>query len=151
MGAWVAGVDGCPAGRIAAFARTDDAQDVRIRVVPTLAEIVDAPQKPAVVAVHMPIGLAERTEGTDRAPEQCVRPLLGGRQSSVFSMPSRAAVFAGDYGEACAIAGATSDPPRAVSIHGFHLFPRIREIDALLRQLRDLIERVYEVHPEVAF
>ena len=116
MGAWVAGVDGCPAGWIAAFARTDDAEGVRIRVVPTLAEVVDAPEAPAVVAVDMPIGLTERTEGPGRAPEQAVRPLLGGRQSSVFSMPSRAAVFAGDYGEACAIARATSDPPRAVSI-----------------------------------
>ncbi len=151
MGAWVAGVDGCPAGWIAAFARTDDAEPPRIRVVPTLAEIVDAPEHPAIVAVDMPIGLAERTEGPGRAPEQAVRPLLGGRQSSVFSMPSRAAVFAGDYGEACAIARATSDPPRAVSIQGFHLFPKIREIDALLRERRDLIERVYEVHPEVAF
>jgi len=34
---------------------------------------------------------------------------------------------------ACAAALATSDPPRKVSKQCFHIFPRIREIDALLR------------------
>lgn len=151
MEAWVAGVDGCPAGWIAAFARTDGREPPRIRVVSGLRDIVEAPEAPAIVAVDMPIGLTERTDGAGRAPEKLVRPLLGRRQSSVFSMPSRAAVYAGDYPEACRIARATSEPPRAVSIQGFHLFPKIREIDALLRAQADLVGRIYEVHPEVAF
>ena len=53
--------------------------------------------------------------------------------------------------EACAIAAATSDPPRKVSRQGFAIFPKIREIDALLRARPDLLPRVYEVHPELAF
>ncbi|HEX2554653.1 MAG TPA: DUF429 domain-containing protein [Microvirga sp.] len=151
MAAWVAGVDGCPGGWIAAFARPDGAEPPRVRVVPALSGIVDAPEAPAVVAVDMPIGLTDRTEGSGRMPERLVRPLLGARQSSVFAMPSRAAVFAADYREACALARATSAPARAVSIQGFHLFPKIREIDALLRARPDLAARVFEVHPEVAF
>jgi predicted RNase H-like nuclease len=138
-------------GWIATFARLGDVEPPRIRVVPRLTDVVDAPEAPTVVAIDMPIGLTERTEGPGRAPEQAVRPLLGGRQSSVFSMPSRAAVYAPDYPQSCAIARATSDPPRAVSIQGFHLFPKIREVDALLRGRPDLVERVYEVHPELAF
>ena len=97
----------------------------------------------------MPIGLPDRIGRGGRAAEIAVRPLLGQRQSSVFSMPSRAAVMAQDYGEACRIAVATSDPPRKVSRQGFGLFAKIREIDALMTPA--LEKRVYEVHPELAF
>ena len=84
-----------------------------------------------------------------RAAENAVRPLLGARQSSVFSVPSRAALAAADYGEACRIAFASSQPPRKVSKQLFMLAPKIREVDACLDAAGT--GRVYEVHPEVAF
>jgi predicted RNase H-like nuclease len=148
---WVAGVDGCRAGWIAVLMRVDDPHAHRIVTAPTLAAIADAPEQPAVIAVDMPIGLPERTQGSGRLPEQLIRPLLGQRQSSVFAIPSRCAVEAEDYGDACGIAAATSEPPRKVSRQGFAIFPKIRDIDALLRARTDLMTRVYEVHPELAF
>jgi len=148
---WVAGIDGCRAGWMAALMALGDPASTRLRVAATLAEILDGPEEPAVVAVDMPIGLPDRTMGSGRIPEQLVRPLLGERQSSVFAIPSRAAVHAADYGEACALALATSEPPRKVSRQGFNLFPRIREVDALLRVRPDLVPRIFEVHPELAF
>jgi predicted RNase H-like nuclease len=148
--AWIAGVDGCPAGWIAVFARLDGSA-YRIAVISALEAIVDAPERPAVIAVDMPIGLPDRIHGPGRLPEQQVRPLLGARRSSVFSMPSRSAVHGRDYREACAIARATSTPPKAVSIYGYNLFPKVIEVDRLLRARPDLATRVYEVHPEVAF
>ena len=148
---WVAGVDGCPAGWVAVFMRVDEPQSARIAVAPRLADLVDAPERPAILAVDMPIGLPEHTRGAGRVPEQLIRPLLGQRQSSVFAIPSRQAVHAADYAEACAIAVSTSDPPRKVSRQGFGIFPKIREIDALLREWPDLMKRIYEVHPELAF
>lgn len=105
----------------------------------------------AVIAVDMPIGLPERTLAGGRGPERLVRRHLGERQSSVFTLPSRAAVHAIDYREACAIALATSEPPRKVSKQAFFLFPKIREIDALMRADPTLADRVFEVHPELAF
>ena len=148
---WVAGVDGCRTGWIAVLMLVDDPQIHRIVTVPTLEAIADAPEQPAVIAVDMPIGLPERTEGSGRVPEQLIRPLLGARQSSVFAIPSRRAVAAVDYAEACAVAAATSDPSRKVSRQGFAIFPKIREIDALLRARPELLSRIYEVHPELAF
>jgi predicted RNase H-like nuclease len=99
----------------------------------------------------MPVGLPERTGPGGRAAENRVRPLLGARQSSVFSVPSRAAIYAGDYAAACAIAQATSDPPRKVSKQLFNIAPKIREVDEALRATPGAAGRVYEVHPEVAF
>jgi threonine dehydratase len=104
-----------------------------------------------VIAVDMPIGLPGRIAGSGRVPEQLVRPLLGDRQSSVFAIPAREAVEAPDYGAACRLAAALSVPPRKVSKQGFMIFPRIRELDALLRARPGLAENIFEVHPEVAF
>lgn len=148
----IAGADGCRVGWVVAFARLDRPDEApRVRILPDLAAILDAPEAPSVVAIDMPIGLPERIVGPGRAAEQAVRPLLGGRQSSVFSIPSRAAVEAESYADCCRIALETSTPPRKVSKQGFMLFPKIREIDALLRARPDAAARVFEVHPEVAF
>ena len=108
-------------------------------------------EAPAVIAIDIPIGLPERAGYGGRAAENAVRPLLGARQSSVFSVPSRAAIAAPEYREACRIALATSEPPRKVSKQLFMLAPKIREVDAALRADAALPQRVFEVHPELAF
>jgi predicted RNase H-like nuclease len=148
--AWLAGVDGCRAGWIAAFIRPGG-DDAKIRVVPRFHDIPGAPESPGIIAVDMPVGLPERTGYGGRAAENAVRPLLGARQSAVFSVPSRAALEQTDYREACAVALATSDPPRKISRQLFMIAPRIREIDACLRDDAATAARVFEVHPEVAF
>jgi predicted RNase H-like nuclease len=148
--AWLAGVDGCRAGWIAVFAHSGDGE-VAVRVVPRFADLLAAPQAPAVLAVDIPIGLPDRAGYGGRAAENAVRPLLGARQSSVFSVPSRAALAGEEYREACRIALATSQPPRKVSKQLFMLAPRIREVDACLRADPSLAARVFEVHPELAF
>jgi predicted RNase H-like nuclease len=147
---WLAGIDGCPSGWTVAFARAD-LSEVRVRLVGRFIDVAAAPEAPAVIAIDIPIGLPERAGYGGRAAENAVRPLLGARQSSVFSVPSRAAIAEHDYREACRIAFATSEPPRKVSKQLFMLAPKIREVDAALRADATLSQRVFEVHPEVAF
>lgn len=148
---WMAGVDGCKAGWIAAFAPLDASKPPVLAVFARFRDVLGSAYAPSLVAVDMPIGLPARIAGGGRGPEQAVRGLLGRRQSSVFSIPSRAAVEAPDYEEACRLALATSDPPRKVSKQGFFLFPKIREIDVVLRDEPAWRERIFEVHPELAF
>jgi len=147
---WLAGVDGCAAGWIVAFVRPKG-DECRLRILPHFADVLGAPERPAIVAVDMPIGLPERVGLGGRAAENCVRPLLGARQSSVFSVPSRAAIYATDYREACSIAAASSEPPRKVSKQLFNIAPKIREVDQALRSKPGAAKQVFEVHPEVAF
>jgi len=142
----VHGADGCAAGWAVVSLSAEGPAEPRLVLASSLAPLVASGD---VVAVDIPIGLPERIEGPGRAAEKAVRPLLGPRQSSVFSMPSRAAVHAATYEEACRLALATSDPPRKVSRQGFHLFPKVRELDALLDATNQ--SRVFEVHAEVAF
>jgi predicted RNase H-like nuclease len=147
---WLAGADGCPAGWMVALLRPEG-DDLRLRVVPGFVEVLAAPEAPAVVAVDMPIGLPERIGPAGRGPEGAVRPLLGARQSAVFSVPPRAAIYAEEFRIACRIAQETSAPPRMMSKQLFNIAPKIREVDRALRTDAAAAARVFEVHPEVAF
>lgn len=152
----LAGIDGCPAGWIVCRIRAEGPIEPEIEVVARLADLFDRPAPPAITAIDMPIGLPDRIDPGGRGPERLVRPLLGDRQSSVFSIPSRAAVFAGEgrvdadaWLETCRVALATSEPPKKVSRQGFNLFPKIRELDRLLDQRK--AATIFESHPELAF
>ena len=158
----IAGVDGCKGGWIAVIRRLPDGR-AEARVFALFADLLANLPDDATVAVDMPIGLPDFSGKGGRGPETLVRPLLGQRQSSVFSIPSRAAVYAetaeftdleawyAAHRRASAVAFATSQPPRGVSIQAFGIFAKIREIDALMIARPGLRERVIESHPEVAF
>lgn len=153
----IAGVDGCKRGWVAVVGEAPE-----LRVYESFAGLLEA-WPDATIAVDMPIGLPDRITGGGRSPEKQVRAMLGPRQSSVFAMPARAAVELGaqitgrvddDYPlhrKASALAKTLSEPPKGVSIQGFYLFPKILEIDALLKGAPTLRTRVKESHPEVAF
>ncbi|MEP9387454.1 DUF429 domain-containing protein [Mesorhizobium sp. KR9-304] len=157
----VVGVDGCPGGWIAVWRHDND--EPSVRVFAAFAELLNVFPDETIIAVDMPIGLPDFSRRGGRGPEALVRPLLGQRQSGVFSIPSRAAVYAetatfttvdawhAAHRRASEVARRTSDPQRGVSIQAFGIFPKIREIDVLLSERPDLRERVLESHPEVAF
>lgn len=145
-----AGVDGCKAGWIS-WSRDKGGSAPLLRIHTRFRDLVADLGEGTVIAVDMPIGLPDRIMGPGRGPEQAIRPFLGARQSSVFSIPARAAVEARSYGEACARALETSDPPKRVSKQAFNLFPRILEIDAELQRDEGLRTRVLECHPEFSF
>ncbi|TJV39834.1 MAG: DUF429 domain-containing protein [Mesorhizobium sp.] len=157
----VVGVDGCRAGWIAV--RRDPGAAPSVAVFPSFAALLDALPAGATVAVDMPIGLPDVSQKGGRGPEALVRPLVGNRQSSVFAIPSRAALYAhtddfttieawhAAHRQASEVAKATSNPPRGVSIQAFGIFAKIREVDAVLIARPELRRRVFESHPEVAF
>ncbi|MEO0976313.1 MAG: DUF429 domain-containing protein [Pseudomonadota bacterium] len=148
-GTWVAGVDGCKAGWVAVARNLEDPANLRLAVFPSFAGLLAYDPYLAIIAVDMPIGLADRIGPDGRGPEKAARRHLGERQSSVFSVPARAAVYESDYLQACETASKTSEPPRKVSKQCFYLFPKIREIDAAMSP--EMETRVFEVHPELAF
>ncbi|UIJ71870.1 DUF429 domain-containing protein [Aurantimonas sp. HBX-1] len=161
-GAEICGVSACRGGWLAVQALPGSA-DPTARVFPRFGFLLDAAGEAAEIVVGMPIGLPERIDGPGRAAEKAVRPLLGMRQSSVFSTPSRRAVEAAGppyaselarreaHTRSCDIARRTSSPPRGMSIQGFSMFPRILELDGVLRSRPALLARVVESHPEAAF
>jgi predicted RNase H-like nuclease len=156
-----AGVDGCKGGWIAVWRGGEDAEP-QLTVFSDFPALTKALPTPALIAVDMPIGLPDFTRG-GRGPEQAVRDQLGKRRSSAFPIPSRDAVYS-ECGQlngmaeiiaaqkrAGAVAQNTSNPRRRINIQAFMLFPKIREIDAYLREEAGETERIFESHPEFAF
>ncbi len=157
----IVGVDGCKGGWIAVSqTSTQDAPTVQVHR--DFVSLVNVYALDATICVDMPIGLPDQTTVGGRGPEQIVRVFLKKRRSSVFSIPSRAAVYAtsapfekGSYAQAhakaCRVAKQTSSPPTGFSIQAFGIFPKIRELDIVLRADPALKGRIFESHPEFAF
>jgi predicted RNase H-like nuclease len=144
----VAGVDGCRSGWVVVTSDASRPSSARVAMHASFEEVL-AGIAAGTIAVDIPIGLPEMGGIGGRRCDADARAGLGARQSAVFAVPSRAAVMAEDYREACAVALRTSNPPRKVSKQCFNLFARIREVDRLMTPA--LQERVRECHPEAAF
>ena len=146
---YVAGVDGCRTGWLCVLRRVDEVGHEEAFIVDLFEKLLSHPASPAVIAVDIPIGLPDRVLGPGRGCDALVRAKLGKRAAAVFAIPSRAALSAAGYASACEEALATSYPARRISKQVFHLFPKIREVDALMTP--EMQDRVYECHPEAAF
>ena len=138
----VGGADGCRSGWVICRRDTDGSLD--IRVVQTLAEACEGL---SVLAVDMPIGLTDRPL-PGRACEGEARRLLPGKASSVFPTPCRPALECTTHAEANA---ASRRLGKGLNQQTFHLFPKMREVDELLRSEPRLKRIIYEAHPELAF
>ncbi len=155
----IAGIDGCPGGWIVVV-RERPGRPAKVERIDRIENLFERGAPPKVAAIDIPIGLPDRTGPKGRTPERLVRSYLGERQSSVFSIASRAAVYAGvdpaipeadRYRRASALARETSEEQKAIAKQAFHIFPKIVEVDAFLRARADLVPRFYECHPEVTF
>jgi predicted RNase H-like nuclease len=146
---WVAGVDGCPGGWLVVLRHTGEQHRFKRRLCAQFSDVLKLEEAPGMIAVDIPIGLPDVAIKGGRLCDIETRRRLGGRQSSVFSVPSRRAVAQTDYVHACTVNLEHSAPPRKVSKQCFNLFPKIRDVDVLMTPA--LQERVYEVHPELAF
>jgi predicted RNase H-like nuclease len=147
------GVDGCKSGWLAVMQSASIFEEGRVEIFRTFADLIEGAPNSAIIAVDMPIGLPDTSIGGGREPELAVRSILGPRRSSVFSVPSRSAVYAFSegYAKVCSVARATSMPPWAPSKQAFWIFPRIQDVDRVLRADKGASARVFEVHPELAF
>ena len=145
---WVAGVDGCRGGWFVVLCAVAQATDRPLQVTSRLCTDIDAvlklPEHPIAVAVDMPIGLLDRPLPGGRDCDREARALLGRpRSSSVFTPPTRPGLAVTSYAQVPAINGT------GMSKESFNILPRIRELDAALSPHDQ--QRVFEVHPELAF
>lgn len=149
---WVAGVDGCPGGWVVALEDLDSGA-VTSAWGETFEDVLALPQRPRVIGVDVPIGLMAAAERCGRACDREARTLLGRRGSSVFSPPSRPALDAMrdglPYREVSAVNRASSPAGIGLSKQTFGIMPKIADVDDVVSP--DLQDRVFEVHPEVAF
>lgn len=140
------GLDGARGGWAAAALTPQG--DGELQLVETIEEALLRWPGVQGVLVDMPVGLpgAQPVRRCDRI----ARKLLPGRRSSsVFSPPCRRALAAADHAQANRINREVTG--RGLSVQAWHLAPRIREVDELLRRTPRLQRLILESHPELVF
>ena len=144
----VAGTDGCRSGWVVALgtALNTKVRFERALVVDTLEDIEAL--RVGILAVDIPIGLAEHAEPGGRACDRMTRQLLGPRKASVFSPPVRAVLDCETYEEGLLVSRASSEHRLGLSKQSWNIVPKIREADTFVRT-SSLDTR--EVHPELVF
>jgi predicted RNase H-like nuclease len=140
----VLGVDGCRAGWVAARLSPDRAE-YSLHVYRSFAGLLAAHADAACIAVDIPIGLSECF--AQRRCDRQARALLGPRRSSVFPAPDRRLLGFDEYQAANRFSRAQCG--KGISQQCFHIFRKIAEVDAIMSPA--LQERIFEVHPEIAF
>ncbi|ODN30929.1 DUF429 domain-containing protein [Fervidobacterium thailandense] len=96
--------------------------------------------------VDIPIGLP--SSGL-RECDQLARKMLKGRASTVFTVPAREAVYAGDFKTALDINRRLQG--RGFSKQFWNIRSKVIEVDTILRSKHWLVEKIFESHPEVCF
>lgn len=151
MSEFVAGADGCRSGWVVVAFPAGSPDRATVSLVERIADLTRTRARPFDrLLIDMPIGLPDAAERGGRACDKAARALLGWpRSASVFSPPARPTLAAADYADALARNRATAPDAPGLSKESFHLFPRIREVDAWITPERQ--SWVGEGHPEVSF
>ncbi|UCC56560.1 MAG: DUF429 domain-containing protein [Gammaproteobacteria bacterium] len=141
------GIDGCPAGWFCVI--LDDRDHWSFRLAPDEHGVGELATGADSVLIDIPIGLCD--SGSDgRDCDREARRLLGrGRASSVFSAPARRTLAATGYADA--LIRNRQATGRGLSRQAWGIVPKIRAIDALLRDQRALCGVLRECHPELCF
>jgi len=134
------GVDGCPGGWIGAVKHPS--REVALLFVPHFADLLRILPANAVILVDMIIGLPDHRHPKRECDLQA-RRALAPHGSRVFPAPSREALDAETYAEACELARSATGS--AISQQAFHLLRKIRELDNVSDS------RIRESHPELVF
>jgi len=138
------GVDGCAGGWVCVARQR---ANVTAFLEPSIVAVLARVERPAIVAVDVPIGL------TDRGPRNCdltARKLLGQpRGTSVFPAPVRVALLGRTHAEASDLHEQADG--RRLTRQAFGILRKIQEVDALLSLDPALQQTVREIHPELSF
>lgn len=138
----LAGIDGCSAGWVAVLAEAGILASARLTHASDLAALmVDVD----FAIIDMPIGFVDGPASRDVEP--AMRMILKGKASSVFPTPCRAALGEHIYPDACFVNQQALG--KNLPKQSFMLFPKMREVDSIVRELGQ--QRLREGHPEMSF
>ena len=143
--AWLCGVDGFREKWRAVLGNFATGE-VRLMDLP-LNEILDLPEKPAIITVDVPIGLPEVTLPGGRRCDRLARRLLGSLGSSVFSPMGRICLQMDNREKASQLH--IDRGGIGIGAQCWGLKKKLLEINELVTSAKQRI--VHEVHPEVSF
>ena len=138
------GVDGCAGGWIAAILENGKLRHERY---PSLRELARRCPGFSCLLIDMVIGL--RNSPQQIRPDDLARKELGVRGSTIFPVPSRAAVYAENEEEQKRANLLTLG--KSLSKQTINIIPKIRELDEFLEENPAYRTCIFESHPELDF
>ena len=141
------GIDWMKGYWLAAEMRGDD---VSLQRYENIGDACDAYVHADAVLIDIPIGLPENRREDLLRPDRVARAMLSPkRKSSIFPVPCRQAVYAGNESEAKRLNADILGRNMSQQAYGFT--KTIRQVDAYLQENPTWKNRLLESHPEVAF
>ncbi len=111
-----------------------------------LTALLQAHPKLNRILIDIPIGLSSKH--FERSLDAKARTYLNKRKSSIFSPPSREALYADNYQQALAINKDIEG--KGLSIQSYNIGTKIKEVDEWFNTKPKQLQ-VYEAHPELCF
>ncbi len=140
------GVDGCRSGWVAV---TRGGSNLEYHLVSNIDGLVNEFSDANRILIDVPIGLPW-SDAPIRACDRLAREILGKpRKSSVFAVPCREALAAGDVETARRINQRCLS--RSIGAQTWGISPKIAEVDRFLRSYLTRCRTIREIHPEVCF
>lgn len=99
-----------------------------------------------LLLIDIPIGLPHLR---NRQCDSVARKILKNRASSIFPAPSRVAIRAQNYIQACEINEEILE--KKLSRQTWNISPKIKAVDALMRENSQARRHIRESHPEICF
>jgi predicted RNase H-like nuclease len=142
----ISGVDGCSWGWLAVTKELPTGS-ISWSIHTSTDELFAQHRTAEVMAIDIPIGLAERGA---RLCDLKARQLLGPeRGETIFAAPTRVELPDDDHNAANGPSEKAQGGKR--SWHALRVLKRVMQVDAILRRMPAVRERVHEIHPEVSF
>lgn len=138
------GIDGCKGGWIIAVY---EAGKLRIEKYVSVEDIFKKYPKFEDAFIDMVIGLP--SSAADNRPDAAARNILKGRESTVFSVPSRQALY--EETEKKQKEANIAALGKSLSSQMLGIIPKMRELDQFLDKYRNYANAIQESHPEVCF
>lgn len=141
----VSGIDACRRGWVAVSLTDGVVTDVRVAAALT-SLLADDPGRGEITGIDMPLGLLETGW---RLADRLAAGLLGPRRSSVFPIPPRPVWLQEGYAAANQLCRDLTS--RGFSAQAWGLRAKLLEADECRERSERGDQRLYEVHPELAF
>lgn len=139
------GIDGCRAGWF--YISFGENNKYSSGIAGTLEELFENQSSVKEAMIDIPIGLKDRGHGERRCDKEARKVLLK-RKASVFPVPTRKAVYAESYKEACSINFKLCG--KKLSKQSWFITPKIKEADSFIRK-SGKPQILKEMHPELCF
>ncbi len=141
------GIDGCRVGWFVLKLGTNNGCE--FFTCSDISSAVHEISNSCLTLIDIPIGLVDEQPFERTCDLEARRLLKGGRASSVFQVPCRAAVYSGTYDQANSENRQRTG--RGISKQSWFIAPKIREVDRLLQDHDQYRGRIRESHPELCF